>query len=89
MYIANVARELVDESNIGIVFWIILLVGVNVAWISMDVWLRTHGHEMLTEEYREGLQNRLLGPILTFLTFGTIAAFIYHMYIEKNLPRVH
>lgn len=89
MYIANVAKELVDESNIGVVFWVILIVVANALWIGMDIWLRRNGHEMLTEEFREGLKNPFLGPLLTFLTFGTIAAFVYHMFIEKNLPRVH
>lgn len=89
MYVANVAREMTDESNIGIVLWIVLIAGLNIAWISMDIWLRSHNHEMLTEEFREGLKNPWLGPLLAFLTFGTIASFVYHMFFEKNLPRVH
>jgi hypothetical protein len=48
-----------DESNIGIWLWVVLVVGVNVTWVSMDIWLRAHGHEYLTTEFKEGLRNEL------------------------------
>lgn len=68
-----------DESPIGIYFWFILIFVVNALWISMDVWLHLHGHELLTTEFREGLRHPLWGPVLAFLTAGTVAAFVYHM----------
>jgi len=72
-----------DESNIGVWLWVVLLVIVNGTWISMDLWLRANGHELLTTEFREGLAHPLWGPVLFFLTFGTVAAFVAHMFIEK------
>ena len=68
-----------DESPIGIWLWLGLLAIVNATWISMDLWLHAHGHELLTTEFREGLKNQLWGPMLAFLTAGTVAAFTYHM----------
>lgn len=73
-----------DESNIGVWLWVILILAVNVTWISMDLWLRGHDHEYLTTEFREGLANPLLGPLLCFLVAGTVAAFVWHMYISKG-----
>ena len=70
-----------DESNIGIVFWIVLLVVVNALWISMDIWLHRHGHEYLTTEFREGLQAPVWGLILAFLTGGTIGLALFHFFV--------
>lgn len=70
-----------DESNIGIYLWFILIFVVNALWISMDLWLKSHGHEYLTTEFREGLKNVLWGPILVFVTVGTFCAFVWHMFI--------
>lgn len=72
-----------DESNIGIWLWLVLIVGINAAWIGMDVWLSKHGHEFLTTEFREGLQNELWGPLLCFLVAGSVAAFVWHFYVGK------
>lgn len=68
-----------DESKIGIWFWLVLVLEVNATWISMDLWLHAHGHELLTTEFREGLSEPLWGPVLAFLVAGTVAAFVYHM----------
>ena len=68
-----------DESNIGIIFWFVLLFVVNALWVGMDLWLHAHHHEWLTTEFKEGLKNQLVGPILAFVTAGTVAAFVWHM----------
>jgi hypothetical protein len=73
-----------DESNIGIWLWIALIVGVNIAWISMDMWLRRHNHEYLTTEFKEGLAHPLFGPLLCFLVAGTVAAFVWHMWSSRS-----
>jgi hypothetical protein len=73
-----------DESPIGIYLWLILILVINVLWIGMDVWLSRNGHEMLTTEFREGLRNPFWGPLLAFLTAGTVAAFVWHMFIDKS-----
>jgi hypothetical protein len=73
-----------DESNVGIWLWGVLLVIVNATWIGMDIWLRRNGHEFLTTEFREGLKHPLWGPVLAFATAGTVAAFVWHMFIDKN-----
>ena len=71
---------MVDESPIGIYLWFALIVLINGTWIGMDLWLRANNHEFLTTEFREGLANEALGPLLAFLTSGTVAAFIWHMW---------
>ncbi len=72
-----------DESNIGIWLWLVLIVEINLSWIAMDLWLRKHHHEFLTTEFKEGLRNPLLGPLLCFLVAGTVAAFVFHMYSTR------
>jgi len=72
-----------DESSIGIWLWVVLIVAVNGLWIGMDLWLRANGHEYLTTEFREGLRNELWGPVLAFLTAGTVAAFVTHMWTSQ------
>ena len=73
-----------DESNIGVWLWVVLIVGVNATWIGMDLWLRAHRHEFLTTEFREGLKDGLLGPLLCFLVAGTVAAFVWHMFLSRD-----
>jgi hypothetical protein len=73
-----------DESNIGIWLWFALLVGTNVAWISMDLWLHYNGHELLTSEFKEGLKAPVWGPFLAFMVAGTVAAFIWHMLASRS-----
>jgi hypothetical protein len=73
-----------DESPIGIWLWVALIIGINITWISMDVWLHRHGHEYLTTEFREGLQNELWGPLVVGLMCFTIGAFVFHMF---NAPK--
>jgi hypothetical protein len=68
-----------DESSIGIWLWLALIVGVNATWIAMDVWLRKHGHEYLTTEFREGLHNPWFGPFLLGAVAFTVVAFLTHM----------
>ena len=68
-----------NESNIGVWFWLVLIVAVNALWIGMDLWLDAHGFELLTTEFKEGLRDQLWGPVLAFATFGTIGAFLFHM----------
>ena len=72
-----------DESNIGVWLWVALILGINAAWISMDVWLSKHGHEMLTTEFKEGLRGEITGPLLCFLVAGTVAAFCWHMLTNR------
>lgn len=73
-----------DESPIGVWLWLVLIVTTNAQWIGMDLWLRAHDHEYLTTEFREGLQHPLWGPVLCFLVAGTVAAFVWHMFISKT-----
>lgn len=70
-----------DETNVGAWLWLVLLAVVNATWIGMDLWLRAHHHEYLTTEFKEGLRSGgVWGPLQAFLTFGTIAAFVWHMW---------
>ena len=73
-----------DESHIGVWLWVVLIVGINVAWGAMDVWLYVNHHEMLTTEFREGLKGTWQGPLIAFLLFGAISAFIFHMFVSQN-----
>ncbi len=69
-----------DEAPYGAWAWLILIVGVNVYWISFDLWARRNNHEYLTTEFREAMNNQLWGPLLGGLVAFTIAAFIVHMF---------
>lgn len=62
-----------------ILCWIIQLV-LMFAWLPMDIWLHKHGYEYMTTEFKEGLKDTLWCPILFFLTAGTAAAFVGHMW---------
>lgn len=73
-----------DESNIGAWLFVALIFGINVAWISIDLWLHAHHHEYLTTEFREGLKQPLIGFLLAFFTFGTIAGLIWHFFIQRD-----
>jgi hypothetical protein len=73
-----------DESNIGVWLWVALIVGINITWVAMDVWLHRHHHELLTTEFKEGLRNQLLGPLLCFLVAGSVAAFVWHMWNTRD-----
>ena len=68
-----------DESNIGVILWLVLFVVVNAMWISMDLWLRAHGHEYLTTEFKEGLKSPW-GPFLAGSVAFTVIAFATHMW---------
>jgi hypothetical protein len=74
-----------DESNIGIKLWIALIVGINVAWISMDLWLAANHHEYLTTEFKEGLRNPFWGPIVMGLVAFTAGMFLTHMLTNSAL----
>jgi hypothetical protein len=69
-----------DESNVGIWLWLALILIINITWISMDIWLAKHHHEMLTTEFREGLHNPVLGPFVGGATAFTAVAFCTHMW---------
>jgi hypothetical protein len=66
----------------GVWAWLVLLVVVNATWISLDLWLRAHGFEYLTTEFKEGLRMPIMGPVLAFLTAGTFAALVWHFYTK-------
>ena len=69
----------IDESDIPMWLWGLELLLVNM-WIPMDIWLRRHGHEYLTTEFRETLARPIAGPILAVTTFATFGVFIAHMW---------
>ncbi len=72
-----------DESNIGVWLWVVLLVEINLSWILMDLWLKAHGHEFLTTEFKEGLSGTITGPILVGATSATVGAFVWHMWSNR------
>jgi hypothetical protein len=86
--LAHTVKALADsattvESPAGIVCWLIEIVLIN-AWIPMDLWLgRTH-QEYMTTEFKEGLAHPFYGAIIVFLLFGSIAAFIWHMFTARQ-----
>jgi len=73
-----------DESPVGVWLWLVLLVVVNALWVGMDLWLHRNGHEFLTTEFREGLKNPVWGPLLAGATAATVAAFVWHMFIDRG-----
>lgn len=73
-----------DESPIGIWLWLALLAIIIAYVVGADLWLYYHGHELLTTEFKEGLRHPAWGPILIFLTTGTVAAFLWHMLNTRD-----
>ena len=73
-----------DESPIGVWFWLFLIFEVNATWIGMDLWLRSHNHEFLTTEFKEGLRNPWWGPLIVGLLAFTVAAFCWHMFNTRD-----
>jgi len=69
-----------DESNVGVVAWVVLIVLANAYWIGFDLWARAHQHEYMTTELREGINNPVLGPFVLGLVAFTVAAFLVHMF---------
>lgn len=75
-----------DESNIGIILWIILLLNVNVQWIAMDWWLHRHGHEYLTTEVREALQSSgAWGLVISFVVGGVLLMAAFHFAYQRTI----
>lgn len=74
----------IDEKPIGIWLWLILFV-INLAYVVIaDWWLHSHGHEFMTTEFREGLQNEIWGPIVTASWFGLFIGLTFHFYSAKK-----
>jgi hypothetical protein len=73
-----------DESTIGVWLWLVFVVWVGGFALGADLWLRAHGHEYLTTEFREGLKSPLWGPILAGATAFVVVAFVWHMFIGKG-----
>ena len=60
--------------------WLGLIVLVNVYWTFYDFVLAPMFRwEMMTTEYREGLNNPVFGPFIFGGTVLTVAAFFWHM----------
>ncbi|MDQ1391803.1 MAG: hypothetical protein QOF30_780 [Acidimicrobiaceae bacterium] len=76
----------IDESNIGIWLWIVLILGIVATVVVMDLWLHRHGHEYLTTEFKEGLRSPVWGAVLVFLTAGTISALVWHFFSTPGKP---
>jgi len=69
-----------DESNVGVWAWVILILLANAYWIGFDLWARANQHEYMTTEFREGLNNPVLGPLIMGLVAFTVVAFLVHMF---------
>jgi hypothetical protein len=73
-----------DERPYGIWLWCILLVFILGYVVVADWWLHSQGHEFMTTEFKEGLDNTVWGPIVTALWFGTWIGLTFHFYIAKR-----
>jgi hypothetical protein len=75
-----------DESNIGIIFGLICVALALLPWIPFDIWLKRHGHEFITTEVREGLQNAgAWGLVFCFFVGGILAVALYHFFYQRNI----
>lgn len=74
----------VDESNIGIWLWVVLLVEINATWIAMDLWLKAHGHEYLTTEVREGLAHGGWTGIALAAFIGMMLGVMYYHFMWQR-----
>lgn len=65
----------------GVACWLLELFFINM-WIPMDLLLRAHGYEYMTDEFREGLQSPTWGPVLLLLTANSVVVFVGHMWFR-------
>lgn len=75
----------IDESDLPLIFWVILLVGINALWIWMDLWLHRHGHEYLTIEVREILDGGGWRALLFCAFVGATAGLIFYHFFWQRL----
>jgi len=74
-----------DESNIGIWLGLICVALALLPWIPFDMWLHRHGHEYITTEFREALQDRgNWGLLICFLVFGILGVAAYHFFYQRG-----
>lgn len=69
-----------DEKPYGIILWAALILFIFLFVLVSDLWLYRHGHEMMTTEFKEGIKNRVWGPVLTGLFFGAQIGLAFHFY---------
>ena len=62
--------------------WLILFIGINVYWISYDIWAHYTGHKAMTTQFRDWLQEPLAGPLIMGVCGFVVFAFFFHMLVK-------
>jgi hypothetical protein len=72
-----------DESNIGVWFGLICVALALLPWIPFDMWLKRHGHEYITTEFKEGLQNGVQGLVICAMLGAILGIAAYHFFYQR------
>jgi hypothetical protein len=75
-----------DESNIGAILGLICVALALLPWIGFDLWLKRHGHEYITTEFREGLQSS--GPwglVICAIIGAILGVALFHFFYQRNI----
>lgn len=82
----TLAPSRTDESHIGIWLGLTCVALALLPWIPFDWWLKKNGHEYITTEFREALQDKgAWGLIVSFFVCGILGVGAYHFYYQKTL----
>lgn len=75
-----------DESNIGIILGLICVALALLPWIPCDMWLKRHGHEYITTEFREALQSSGAWGLVICAVIGAILGMaLFHFFYQRSL----
>lgn len=69
-----------SERPVGVILWLVLIVGVTAYVVLADLWLHSRGYEMLTTEFKEGLRNMVYGPLIVGFSAGLIGGLVWHFF---------
>ena len=73
-----------DESPIGIWFGLACVALALLPWIPLDLWLKRHGHELITREFREALQGSGQWGLAICAILGAIFGIAaYHFFYQR------
>jgi hypothetical protein len=75
-----------DESSIGIWLGLACVALALLPWIPVDLWLRRHGHEYITSEFREAMQGSGQWGLIICVVIGAILGVaLYHFFYQRSI----
>ena len=78
----------ISEDDYAAYAWLILFVGVNLYWITFDLWARATHHKMMTTQMRIWIADHTIGTFIIGAMAFIVAACFWHFVVQKN-PSIH